>query len=671
MAKKPILYPISQPSLCVVICVHNAPDYVAICIESVLKHTSGDYDLVLVNDGSAAQTTNILKAYQRDYPHIRMVHHAQAKGYTKAANAGLHASNADYTILLNSDTIVSPHWAERIIACGESDKTIGIIGPLSNAATYQSVPFVFDDRGHWKQNELQGDVTVASYAEAINRVALKSYPRVPVANGFCFAVKRKTIDAIGYLDEETFPRGYGEENDYCLRAADAGFEIAIADNAYVYHATSKSFGVKSREELTRSAHHAIRSKYSESRLNEIDTALRNHPQMDQVRQRVHDYVHNCLALTTKVNADFSKPNQHMAVLFLLPDCSAKSGGTQVIVETARGLNAIGVHVRIAAKESIRKEYEQFFPADTHLFLYYRKPSELLTAAHAFDVAIATIFHSAAILQDIIKIYPHIMPAYYVQDYEPFFLDAHPKLQQQAVESYTLIAHNNLFALSPWVVQTLKDKHQSQVHKIWGSLDQSLFFPDYAPRNSAKTTISAMVRPDTHWRGPEQTMRVLKKLHDKYGDTIAIRIFGCDNSQLDLYNLDSNFEFSNYGVLGRYDVAACLRSSDIFLDLSTFQAFGRTALEAMACGCAVIAPIEGGVHDFGEHGENILQVDTADESACLNAASELIEDTALRQHLRERAIAKGMEYSIHRSTLSFLQLMYQLKSEHKAKRQNAA
>lgn len=672
MAKPTLLPSEKKPSLCVVICVHNAPDYVAICIESVLRHTSGDYDLVLVNDGSASLTTNILKNFQRSYDHIRIIHHSSAKGYTKAANAGLHASKADYTILLNSDTIVSPGWAEHIIACGESDADIGIVGPLSNAATYQSVPFVFDDRGRWKQNELLGDVTVASYAEAVDRVSLKSYPRVPVANGFCFAVKRKVIDAIGYLDEETFPRGYGEENDYCLRAADAGFEIAIVDNAYVYHATSKSFGVKSREELTRSAHHAIRSKYSEERLNSIDKALRNHPQMDQVRQRVHDYVHACLELApSSVAASFPRANQNISVLFLLPDCTAKSGGTQVVVETARGLAAIGVKVKVAAKESIRKEYEQFFPADTHLFFYYRKTSELLTAAHAYDVVVATIFHSAALLRDIVKTYAHITPAYYVQDYEPFFLDAHPKLQQQALESYTLIPSNNLFAISPWVVQTLQEKHQSQVHKIWGSLDQNLFYPDYAPREGGKITISAMVRPDTHWRGPDMTMRVLKLLHDKYGADISIRIFGCHDSQLDLFNLETDFDFTNYGILGRYDVAACLRSSDVFLDLSTFQAFGRTALEAMACGCAVVAPLEGGVHDFGQHGENILQVDTSDETACLNAACELIDKPELRRHLRKQAIQTGLQYSIHRSTLSFLELMNRFKLAHSNKKQKAA
>jgi len=352
----------ASPTLHVVICVHNALHYAELCIESVLRYTKPPYDLTIVNDGSERETTEMLTRYFKRYSHIHMIHHPEAKGYTKAANAGLRASEADYTILLNSDTLVSPNWAQKIIDCGESSKLIGIIGPLSNAATYQSVPFVFDDKGRWMQNHIPGEITVAAYARAIDDVSLKTYPRVPVANGFCFAVKRNVIKAIGYLDEETFPRGYGEENDYCLRAADAGFEIAIADNAYVYHATSQSFGVKAREKLTKYAHDAIRSKYSESRLNNIDFALRHNEAMDIVRERVVEYVHHAkiTSLLQPSRPSLPKAHQDLAFLFLLPDCSAKSGGTQVIVETARGLAAMGVPVTIASKTKMRDEYENFF-----------------------------------------------------------------------------------------------------------------------------------------------------------------------------------------------------------------------------------------------------------------------------------------------------------------------
>src|SRR3546814_12117303 len=45
---------------------------------------------------------------------------------------------------------------------------------------------------------------------------------VPTGNGFCLYIKRDLIDAIGLFDEASFPEGYGEENDFCMRALAPG-----------------------------------------------------------------------------------------------------------------------------------------------------------------------------------------------------------------------------------------------------------------------------------------------------------------------------------------------------------------------------------------------------------------------------------------------------------------
>ena len=43
-------------------------------------------------------------------------------------------------------------------------------------------------------------------------------------------IKRKVVDSIGYMDEEAFPIGYGEENDFCLRASKANFKLLKAQS---------------------------------------------------------------------------------------------------------------------------------------------------------------------------------------------------------------------------------------------------------------------------------------------------------------------------------------------------------------------------------------------------------------------------------------------------------
>jgi GT2 family glycosyltransferase len=77
-------------------------------------------------------------------------------------------------------------------------------------------------------------------------------------NGFCLLLHKPTLDETGYLDEINFPRGYGEENDLCLRLILAGHKLAIADDVFVYHSRSASFGSDLRRKLTAKAMETLR-----------------------------------------------------------------------------------------------------------------------------------------------------------------------------------------------------------------------------------------------------------------------------------------------------------------------------------------------------------------------------------------------------------------------------
>ena len=72
--------------------------------------------------------------------------------------------------------------------------------------------------------------------------------------------------------------------------------------------------------------------------------------------------------------------------------------------------------------------------------------------------------------------------------------------------------------------------------------------------------------------------------------------------------------------------------DIFVDFSTWQAMGMTAMEAMATGCAVVVTRNGGPGIFARHEENCLLVDPHDQADCLAALDRLVKDDALRRRL---------------------------------------
>ena len=73
-------------------------------------------------------------------------------------------------------------------------------------------------------------------------------------------LRRRALDEVGLFDEEAFGRGYGEENDWCLRASAKGWKHYLCADLYVYHAGGASFGAEA-EKLQASAMAVIASRY--------------------------------------------------------------------------------------------------------------------------------------------------------------------------------------------------------------------------------------------------------------------------------------------------------------------------------------------------------------------------------------------------------------------------
>ena len=102
-----------------------------------------------------------------------------------------------------------------MIACAESRPRIGLVGPLSNTASWQSIPDI-ESHGDWATNPLPAGMTVGEMGQLVAGASARLYPQMPLLNGFCLLLRRELIQQIGYFDEENFGAGYGEEDDYTL-----------------------------------------------------------------------------------------------------------------------------------------------------------------------------------------------------------------------------------------------------------------------------------------------------------------------------------------------------------------------------------------------------------------------------------------------------------------------
>lgn len=270
----------------VVVCVYNALDVVILCLESVAAtREPSRHRIVIVNDGSDEPTSAWLEAFAARHENVLLIRHAQAGGYTRAANAGLSVMDADMAILLNSDTIVAGRWIEKMLDAAFTNPGVGIVGPLSSAASTQSIPDHKSTADQTAINDMPPGYSVADMNLWCEKNTPADFlPRVQLVHGFCYGLTRDVVAAVGRFDERSFPHGYGEENDYCFRAANAGFGLVIATHTYVYHKKSQSYQDERRTILMKNGNMKIRELHGKERVLRAVRSMQGNPHLVRMRE---------------------------------------------------------------------------------------------------------------------------------------------------------------------------------------------------------------------------------------------------------------------------------------------------------------------------------------------------------------------------------------------------
>jgi GT2 family glycosyltransferase len=274
----------------IIVCVHNALEDVRLCLEAAWMSLLPSHRIIIVNDRSNEETTSFLREFAATRDRIVLLENDENLGYTRSANLGLSTASAGFRILLNSDTVVSPNWALKMLDAANGSARIGIVGTLSNAAGAQSIPQIKDKGNNTAINPLPLGVTPFDLDLACETWSdADLMPRVPLIHGFCFGVKKEVIDKIGLFDEENFKLFYGEENDYCFRALAAGFELAVATNTFVFHRKSRSIDEEKRVVHMAEAWRRLRELYGADKILSAYRQVEEHPLLEQVRKEAWRY----------------------------------------------------------------------------------------------------------------------------------------------------------------------------------------------------------------------------------------------------------------------------------------------------------------------------------------------------------------------------------------------
>jgi GT2 family glycosyltransferase/glycosyltransferase involved in cell wall biosynthesis len=219
-------------SASIVIPVYNALEHAQACIESIYRARTGQsFEVIVVNNGSSPDVLAWLSREEERRPNLRALHFDDPLGFPRAINVGAREARHDLLVLLNSDTEVTDGWLDGLKDALATDSRIGVASPVTNRCG----------------SEVQMDSQAkALYSHQASRYAARIRLRGELIFEpqrlvfFCVMIRRDLWRHLAGLDE-----GYGsgnfEDDDFCLRARLAGYQLVVARNVFVFHHERATF----------------------------------------------------------------------------------------------------------------------------------------------------------------------------------------------------------------------------------------------------------------------------------------------------------------------------------------------------------------------------------------------------------------------------------------------
>ena len=225
----------SREPVSIVIPVYRGAEATKRCIKSVLSSSNKTpFKVILINDCSPESAITEFLSSLNDSRAI-VYTNEENLGFVATVNKGMTIHPLSDIVLLNSDAEVTHGWLDKLISHAYCQQDVGTVTPFSNNATICSFPSLDGFRAYRGWETLEMIDTACENANRGRSVA------IPTAVGFCMFIRRDCLNATGLFDAATFGKGYGEENDFCVRASAKGWKHLLACDTFVFHEGECSF----------------------------------------------------------------------------------------------------------------------------------------------------------------------------------------------------------------------------------------------------------------------------------------------------------------------------------------------------------------------------------------------------------------------------------------------
>lgn len=222
------------PSVWIVSVNFNGTEDTRKCLGSLVA-VSDSAHVVIVDNGSEPDPCLALQA---EFPWAHIIRNSTNLGWSGGNNTGIRFAldrAADYILLINNDTVVSPDIVKRLVSAFAGYPQFGVIGPVIH---YMDDPdVVMTDGVVFNPPGFLGFFERRQVREQISNPP--AVMETDIVNGCCMMLRAEALRRVGVVDDRFFL--IHEEADLCLRIKRAGLSCGILAEPLIWHKGSATF----------------------------------------------------------------------------------------------------------------------------------------------------------------------------------------------------------------------------------------------------------------------------------------------------------------------------------------------------------------------------------------------------------------------------------------------
>lgn len=226
------------PKVGVVILNWNRPFDTIACLESLKRVTYKNYFPIIVDNGSTDDSLSVISSYA---PNVTTVRLTENLGFAGGANQGIRYAlelGAEYTLLLNNDTVVAPDFLDPLAETLYRDSTIGIAVP--KIYKFDSPTLIYAAGAQW--TPIPPRIKMRGFGQK-DKPQYNKACDLEYATGCALLIRSEVFSVAGLFDSTFFM--YQEDYDFCRRVRQVGFRIVYVPEAKIWHKGSTGLGENS------------------------------------------------------------------------------------------------------------------------------------------------------------------------------------------------------------------------------------------------------------------------------------------------------------------------------------------------------------------------------------------------------------------------------------------